>query len=456
MNEAFDFDNDNIDLDSDVSKIAEKYKLKERILNYYKKNIEPRKWNFLDLGVTVLEHIIKNLFNNKKVKTNSYRDISGGQISIDFTNFDNTRPYGGGLYDQFFFGSGNFYEIVDEFVEQLFDTDRHKREVHNESSRKFLERFLDNLSEPINEAFDFEDEEPDYDKDIKKNLNRLKLYRKFKRLLHTEVDAIGNQIVNYGGFVELFTTLMSYGFYIGYSTMNLTLGPDCDVKYYNYGKISPTKESFKLDIGIIELGKNSEAEVIQNLKDGLDKIVDLIEKRKDEAYDDYLDRCMSNIWITKFFRDKEKVNKLPYKFVDYINESFDFENASDLDDSVKDLADFHRRKERLVNELYKGYGRTLNKPEQDLPKVNGRMILPAIVRRFTNEEFKVYQSYINSIEYMLDDDNGNYIEFELPMNISLMQALKNMASAIYSSGNERLISRIEKNLERYLKEEYGS
>lgn len=32
MNEAFDFDNDNIDLDSDVSKIAEKYKLKERIL----------------------------------------------------------------------------------------------------------------------------------------------------------------------------------------------------------------------------------------------------------------------------------------------------------------------------------------------------------------------------------------------------------------------------------------
>lgn len=43
MNEAFDFDNDNIDLDSDVSKIAEKYKLKERILNYYKKNIEPRK-----------------------------------------------------------------------------------------------------------------------------------------------------------------------------------------------------------------------------------------------------------------------------------------------------------------------------------------------------------------------------------------------------------------------------
>lgn len=338
----------------------------------------------------------------------------------------------------------------------MFDTDRHKREVHNESSRKFLERFLDNLSEPINEAFDFEDEEPDYDKDIKKNLNRLKLYRKFKRLLHTEVDAIGNQIVNYGGFVELFTTLMSYGFYIGYSTMNLTLGPDCDVKYYNYGKISPTKESFKLDIGIIELGKNSEAEVIQNLKDGLDKIVDLIEKRKDEAYDDYLDRCMSNIWITKFFRDKEKVNKLPYKFVDYINESFDFENASDLDDSVKDLADFHRRKERLVNELYKGYGRTLNKPEQDLPKVNGRMILPAIVRRFTNEEFKVYQSYINSIEYMLDDDNGNYIEFELPMNISLMQALKNMASAIYSSGNERLISRIEKNLERYLKEEYGS
>lgn len=83
----------------------------------------------------------------------------------------------------------------------------------------------------MNEAFDFDDEEPDYDKDIKENLNRIKLYRKFKRLLHAEVDAIGNEIVNYGGFVELFTALMAYGFYIGYSTMNLTLGPDCDVKY---------------------------------------------------------------------------------------------------------------------------------------------------------------------------------------------------------------------------------
>lgn len=58
-----------------------------------------------------------------------------------------------------FFGPGNFYEIVDEFVDQLFDTDRHKKEVHNEESRKFLERFLNNLSEPINEAFDFDDEE---------------------------------------------------------------------------------------------------------------------------------------------------------------------------------------------------------------------------------------------------------------------------------------------------------
>lgn len=94
----------------------------------------------------------------------------------------------------------------------MFDTDRHKKEVHNEESRKFLERFLNNLSEPINEAFDFDDEESDYDKDIKENLNRIKLYRKFKRLLHAEVDAIGNEIVNYGGFVELFTALMAYGF----------------------------------------------------------------------------------------------------------------------------------------------------------------------------------------------------------------------------------------------------
>lgn len=449
MNEAFDFDNDNIDLDSDVSKIAEKYKLKERILNYYKKNIEPRKWNFLDLGVTVLEHIIKNLFNNK-VKTNSYRDISGGQISIDFSYFDNTRPYGGGFYDQFFFGPGNFYEIVDEFVDQLFDTDRHKKEVHNEESRKFLERFLNNLSEPINEAFDFDDEESDYDKDIKENLNRIKLYRKFKRLLHAEVDAIGNEIVNYGGFVELFTALMAYGFYIGYSTMNLTLGPDCDIKYYNYGRITPSRESFKLDIGIIELEKNSEAEVIQNLKDGLDKIVDLIDKRKDEVYDDFLDRCMSNIWVTKFFRDKEKVNKLPYKFVDYINESLDFDDDSDLDNSVKDLADFYRRKERLVNELYKDYGRSLNKPEQNLPKVNGKMILPFVVRRFTNQEFSLYQSYINSDEYILDDANGNWVEFELPEGIKLLEALNNMAEAIYSSGNDYLINRIEKHLERYI------
>lgn len=137
----------------------------------------------------------------------------------------------------------------------MFDTDRHKKEVHNEESRKFLERFLNNLSEPINEAFDFDDKESDYDKDIKENLNRIKLYRKFKRLLHAEVDAIGNEIVNYGGFVELFTALMAYGFYIGYSTMNLTLGPDCDIKYYNYGRITPSRESFKLDIGIIELEK---------------------------------------------------------------------------------------------------------------------------------------------------------------------------------------------------------
>lgn len=320
LNESFDFENDDISLDSDVSKMSRKYKLKERILSYYKKNIESRKWNYSDLGVTLLEHVIKNLFKNK-VKTNSYRDANGGQISIDFTDFDNTRPYGGGLSDMFFFEPGDFYKITDDFVDQLFDTNRHKREVHNEESRKFLERFLNNLSEPINEAFDFDDEEPDYDKDIKENLNRIKLYRKFKRLLHAEVDAIGNDIVNYGGLTELFTALMAYGFYIGYSTMNLTLGPDCDVKYYNYGRITPSRESFKLDIGVIELGKNSEAEVIQNLKDGLDKIVDLIDKRKDEVYDDFLDRCMSNIWVTKFFRAKEKVNKLPYKFVDYINES---------------------------------------------------------------------------------------------------------------------------------------
>ena len=159
---------------------------------------------------------------------------------------------------------------------------------------------------------------------------------------------------------------------------------------------------------------------------------------------------MSNIWVTKFFRDKEKVNKLPYKFVDYINESLDFDNDSDLDDSVKDLADFHRRKERLVNELYKDYGRSLNNPKENLPKVNGKTILPFIVREFTNQEFSLYQSYINSNEYTLDDANGNWVEFELTEGIKLLDALKNMAEAIYSSGNDYLINRIEKHLERYI------
>lgn len=53
MNETFDFDDDNISLDSDVSKMSRKYKLKERILSYYKKNIESRKWNYYDLGYSI-------------------------------------------------------------------------------------------------------------------------------------------------------------------------------------------------------------------------------------------------------------------------------------------------------------------------------------------------------------------------------------------------------------------
>ena len=92
----------------------------------------------------------------------------------------------------------------------------------------------------------------------------------------------------------------------------------------------------------------------------------------------------------------------------------------------------------------------MNKPEQELPKVNGKMILPSIVRKFTNQEFSLYQSYINSNEYTLDDANGNWVEFELTEGIKLLDALKNMAEAIYSFGNDYLINRIEKYLERYI------
>lgn len=51
---------------------------------------------------------------------------------------------------------------------------------------------------------------------------------------------------------------------------------------------------------------------------------------------------------------------------------------------------------------------------------------------------------------MLDDANGNWVEFELTEGIKLLDALKNMAEAIYSSGNDYLINRIEKQLERYI------
>lgn len=436
MNEAFDFDNDNIDLDSGVIAQAREYKLYNLLVKVYEEE------NFKNILVSkslskTLGKVISYIFDDAI----DFGYASLGNV-VDIWIEIQEEPYTSVQYE--IENIKDFYDLAKKFCQKIY----------NESNSDFIRRLLEHLKpefkNTLNEAFDFEDEEPDYDKDIKANLNRLKLYRKFKRLLHAEVDAIGNEIVNYGGFVELFTALMAYGFYIGYSTMNLTLGPDCDVKYYNYGRITPSRESFKLDIGIIELEKNSEAEVIQNLKDGLDKIVDLIDKRKDEVYDDFLDRCMSNIWVTKFFRAKEKVNKLPYKFVDYINESLDFDNDSDLDDSVKDLADFHRRKERLVNELYKDYGQSLNKPEQELPKVDGKMILPSIVRKFTNQEFSLYQSYINSNEYTLDDANGNWVEFELTEGIKLLDALKNMAEAIYSSGNDYLINRIEKHLERYI------
>lgn len=436
MNETFDFDNDNIDLDSGVIAQAREYKLYNLLVKVYEeenfKNILGSKSLSKTLG-KVISYIFDDVIYFQYASLGNVTDI---WIEIQ------EEPYTSVQYE--IENIKDFYDLAKKFCQKIYS------ESNSDFIRRLLEHLKPEFKNTLNEAFDFEDEEPDYDKDIKANLNRLKLYRKFKRLLHAEVDAIGNEIVNYGGFVELFTALMAYGFYIGYSTMNLTLGPDCDIKYYNYGRITPSRESFKLDIGIIELEKNSEAEVIQNLKDVLDKIVDLIDKRKDEVYDDFLDRCMSNIWVTKFFRDKEKVNKLPYKFVDYINESLDFDDDSDLDNSVKDLADFYRRKERLVNELYKDYGRSLNKPEQDLPKVNGKMILPSVVRRFTNQEFRLYQSYINSDEYILDDANGNWVEFELPEGIKLLEALNNMAEAIYSSGNDYLINRIEKHLERYI------
>lgn len=437
MNETFDFDNDNIDLDSGVIAQAREYKLYNLLVKVYEeenfKNILGSKSLSKTLG-KVISYIFDNVIDFWYASLGNVTDI---WIEIQ------EEPYTSFQYE--IENIKDFYDLAKKFCQKIY----------NESNSDFIRRLLEHLKpefkNTLNEAFDFEDEEPDYDKDIKANLNRLKLYRKFKRLLHAEVDAIGNDIVNYRGLTELFTALLAYGFYVDYSTMNLTLGSNCDIKYYEYSRISsPTRKSFKLDIGIIEFDGDSESEILQNLKDGLDKIVNLIEKRKDKVYDDFLDRCMSNIWIDKFFRNKEKMNNLPYKFVDYINESLDFDDDSDLDNSVKDLADFYRRKERLVNELYKDYGRSLNKPEQDLPKVNGKMILPSVVRRFTNQEFSLYQSYINSDEYILDDANGNWVEFELPEGIKLLEALNNMAEAIYSSGNDYLINRIEKHLERYI------
>lgn len=437
MNETFDFDNDNIDLDSGVIAQAREYKLYNLLVKVYEeenfKNILGSKSLSKTLG-KVISYIFDNVIDFWYASLGNVTDI---WIEIQEESYTSFQYEIENIKD--------FYDLAKKFCQKIY----------NESNSDFIRRLLEHLKpefkNTLNESFDFEDEEPDYDKDIKANLNRLKLYRKFKRLLHAEVDAIGNDIVNYSGLTELFTALLAYGFYVDYSTMNLTLGSNCDVKYYEYSRISsPVRKSFKLDIGIIEFDSDSESEILQNLKDGLDKIVNLIEKRKDKVYDDFLDRCMSNIWIDKFFRNKEKMNNLPYKFVDYINESLDFDDDSDLDNSVKDLADFYRRKERLVNELYKDYGRSLNKPEQDLPKVNGKMILPSVVRRFTNQEFRLYQSYINSDEYILDDANGNWVEFELPEGIKLLEALNNMAEAIYSSGNDYLINRIEKHLERYI------
>ena len=150
MNEAFDFDDDNIDLDSGVISQAREYKLYNLLVKIYEEgNFNPK---FL---AKTLGKVISYIFDNAI----DFGYASLGNV-VDIWIEIQEEPYISVQYE--IESIKDFYDLARKFSQKIY----------NESKPDFIKRLLSHakpeFKNTLNESFDFENDDISLDSDVSK------------------------------------------------------------------------------------------------------------------------------------------------------------------------------------------------------------------------------------------------------------------------------------------------